>query len=534
MRALTLMRGWRARPVRPWLPILIGLLALYIPTYLDLAEVFWKTRDGSYGAVMFVLVLWLIWRERTALRYAEAPANRAAGAALLSVGLLLYTLGRSQFFYQLEIGSQIPVLFGIALLFLRRTAVRRLALPILMLLFVVPVPGSLADQFLLPLKELVSRIVDDTLHWAGYPIARNGVVLSIGPYSLLIADACSGLNSMVALSGIGLIYVHLARHTRRAVNAALLLSILPIAFLTNVLRVLVLVLITYYGGDAAGLAFHEQAGYLEIVAAFGAFFTVDFALRRTLSSDRPGYPPATLESPRAQFRASLSEPVLIAMAMLLALSAAWWLAPTPSTADVPRLAQIVPTSFQDWKEIRTDTAPVDPRFDPGATRDTSNPYDDVLMRTYANSRGDVVLLALAYGRNQHQELKIHRPELCYVAQGFSVLSRGNVTFPTAASDLPVHGERMLVQAAGRLEAVSYWIRIGGLYSRSAWATRYYIFAQGLKRRELDGILVRVSQILDTPASVSDRRFRLQEQFVADLVRAMPADARHLLIVGSRA
>src|SRR4029077_2066505 len=118
---------------------------------------------------------------------------------------------------------------------LGKTAVRRLALPLCMLVFIIPVPGSLVDQLLLPLKMAVSGIVDDILHSLGYPIARSGVALLIGPYALLVADACSGLNSMVALSGIGLAYVHLAAHTRRALNAVLLVSVLPIAFLANVL-----------------------------------------------------------------------------------------------------------------------------------------------------------------------------------------------------------------------------------------------------------------------------------------------------------
>src|SRR5262249_51966070 len=140
---------------------------------------------------------------------------------------------------------------------------------------VVPIPGSILDQLLLPLKEWVSSTVDAVLHGFGYPIARNGVLLMIGPYSLLIADACSGLNSMVALTGIGLLYVYLAGHSRRWITVALLLSVLPIAFLANIIRVAALVLITYYGGEASGRAFHDQASFVEIGLAFGAFFALE-------------------------------------------------------------------------------------------------------------------------------------------------------------------------------------------------------------------------------------------------------------------
>ena len=144
--------------------------------------------------------------------------------------------------------------------------------------FLIPVPGTLLDQLLLPLKQLVSAIVDNGLHALGYPIARNGVVLMIGPYDLLIADACSGLNSMVALSGMGLIYTYVVGRRSRWHNGLLLGSVLPVAFAANVIRVVGLLLVTYYFGDAAGRTFHSSAAWLEIALAFGGFFAVDHLL----------------------------------------------------------------------------------------------------------------------------------------------------------------------------------------------------------------------------------------------------------------
>jgi exosortase B len=264
-----------AHPLRIWIPVLAGTTLLYLPTYLDLYWNFWRSDQSAYGVVILAMVGWLVWRERALLSCLRDDGSKRLGAALLAAGLLIYVLGRSQSVYQLDVGSQIPVLLGIVYLLLGANGVRRLWFPIALLIFLVPVPGSMLDQLLLPLKEWVSSIVDNVLHMAGYPIARNGVVLVIDSYSLLIADACSGLNSMVALSGIGLLYVYVAGHSSRWLNAALLLSILPIAFLANVIRVMLLVLVTYYRGDAAGQAFHDQAGLLEIALAFGGFFFFD-------------------------------------------------------------------------------------------------------------------------------------------------------------------------------------------------------------------------------------------------------------------
>jgi exosortase B len=257
--------------------VLAALALLFVPTYVDVYRIFWRLERGAQGPIILAIILWLVWRQRTVLRDAmEAPV--APGVTLLTAGLLLYVPARSQSIYLLEVLAQIPILFGVVWLSLGKAGLRRLWFPIALIVFLAPIPGSLMDQVLLPLKGWVSATVDTTLHLFGYPIARDGVVLTIGAYSLLIADACSGLNSMVALSGIGLLYVYLAGHASRAHNLALLLSILPIAFLANIIRVILLVLITYYGGEDSGRSFHDHAGLLEVALAFGAFFAFDHLL----------------------------------------------------------------------------------------------------------------------------------------------------------------------------------------------------------------------------------------------------------------
>lgn len=262
----------------PWLGVFVALLVMYLSSYRALANTFWVMSDSAEGAIILAISLWLVWREREIFFNWPDARLRLGGLLLFLFGLLLYSLGRSQEFFQFEVGSQIPVLLGIVILLLGRSGLKRLWFPIFFLLFLVPIPGSVMDSVLLPLKQTVSWIVDEILHLAGYPISRNGVVLMIGAYQLLIADACSGLNSMVALSGIGLLYIYLVGSGDKITMTILLLSVLPVAFVANVVRVLILVLVTYHFGDEAGQKFHDSAGYLEIGMAFGAFFLLDSLL----------------------------------------------------------------------------------------------------------------------------------------------------------------------------------------------------------------------------------------------------------------
>jgi EpsI family protein len=228
-------------------------------------------------------------------------------------------------------------------------------------------------------------------------------------------------------------------------------------------------------------------------------------------------------------------PIVLALAMISTALGVEWLQPQAQPlTDHQSLAQSIPAQFGDWKEVSGVADQIDPGKGTADEPNMDRPYDDVLMRTYQNSRGDVVLLALAYGRNQRQEVKIHRPDVCYTAQGFQLVKRSSMALPMSGTEgAPIQGMRMLVKAPGRVEAVSYWIRIGDLYSRSAWQTRTHIFTEGLHGRVVDGILVRVSQVVPDAASATTQRFALQEDFLAQLVHALPADARGLLIGGAR-
>ena len=273
--------AFRSKPAWTWLPAAVGLLLLFLPTYLDLASGYWSSERGAHGPILLCMWLWLVWRERGAWRDAPAdPGPAAAGWAALSLGVVLYALGRSQQMIQLEAGSQLLILPGICRILLGAQATRRLWFVWLFLGFSVPMPGSLVDSLLLPMKEWISAAVTQLLYLAGLPIARDGVVIYVGPYQMFIADACSGLNQLVALTAVGTLYVYVAGRRSQWQALLLLAAILPVASIANFLRVTTLVLATYLGGDALGQQLHGVVGYAEIVLAFGAFFLLDHLVRR--------------------------------------------------------------------------------------------------------------------------------------------------------------------------------------------------------------------------------------------------------------
>lgn len=259
-----------------WLPVIIGLAVLFLPTYYDLSQSLWNTEENGHGPIILFVVLWQAWSYRAALLLAPSKTKPVLGSFLLVFGLLLYIAGRSQQVIVFEVGAEIPVLTGILLITLGTPTVRKLWFPLFFLIFLIPLPGFVVDSLTGPLKHYVSVIVEWILYSAGYPIARNGVVLTIGYYQLLVADACSGLNSMFSLSALGVLYMHVMQRTSVMRNTILLATILPVAFTSNVIRVLFLMLLTYYYGNEVGQSYlHQFAGIVMFSASILNHFMLD-------------------------------------------------------------------------------------------------------------------------------------------------------------------------------------------------------------------------------------------------------------------
>ncbi|HEY9105580.1 MAG TPA: archaeosortase/exosortase family protein, partial [Roseateles sp.] len=140
----------------------------------------------------------------------------------------------------------------------------------------VPLPGTFVDSVTGPLKYAISAIVQHVLFAVGYPIANTGVILTVGQYQLMVADACSGLNSMFSLLALGTLFMYVMRRKSVLHNAIMLASILPIAFVANIVRVILLVLLTYHFGDEAGQGFlHGAAGIALMLVSLAIFLVLD-------------------------------------------------------------------------------------------------------------------------------------------------------------------------------------------------------------------------------------------------------------------
>lgn len=505
-----------------WLPVLLSLAALYFTTYAYLAQYTWTQDENAHGPLILVMSLYLAWQQREVFTGAYAARPAIAGWPILAFGLLLYALGRSQEVTILAVASQIPVLTGILLLTRGWGAFRSLAFPLLFLVFMIPLPGFLVDGATGSLKLHVSNVAEQILYLLDYPVARTGVTLTVGHYQLLVADACSGLHSMFSLSAVGLLYVYLMQHRNWPRNGLLIASILPIAFVANCVRVVVLALITYHFGEDAGQGLaHDLASPMLFTVAILFMAGLDGLLGMFMASARNRTDPAApaMAAVPAQQPSKLRYAAL-SLSLIAGIGLAFALTPTIKVSELgPKvdLESMLPKQFGAWT---TDDTVAPLRTDPETAATLDRLYNQILSRTYVDAHNRRVMLLIAYGGDQSESMQVHKPEVCYPSLGFQIHNESAGSLDTGLGRIPVH--RMVAVQGARVEPITYWMTLGDKIAEGgggAWKLEQIKY--GLTGKIPDGLLFRLSSITtdDTAA------YQAQEAFTQALIKALPEKDR---------
>lgn len=270
-------------------PVALGMALLAIPTIVTLGEQVWSKESGAHGPIVLATGLWLLWRQRDEMLAAAVPGSDWLTIPAMAASLALYVFGRAYDFISLEVVG----LYGVGISLLYACFGLRVLLtnwfPLLYLGFLVPPPGWFLDSITAPLKLFVSFAATEGLQAFGIPVFREGVTLMIGHYQLLVEDACSGMNSITGLVAISLFYIYLLRNASWRYSLFLVALVIPIAIVANIIRIVVLVLLTYFFGDAVAQGFlHMAAGIFLFVTALLLVFAVDNLMSRLLK--RAGAP----------------------------------------------------------------------------------------------------------------------------------------------------------------------------------------------------------------------------------------------------
>lgn len=292
MVAVSAAADWSGAIRRHWL-LVVAMIGVVVPTLYAMARGPWSLESGVHGPIVVATGLWLLFRRLPEIQAEATPGDARVTILLMALGVPVYIFGRAFDFISLEMFGLLVALLAVMHGIVGMTILRRLWFPVLYMAFVIPLPGTVVDAVTQPLKIFVSEVVTGSLAQLGYPMGRTGVTLYVANYQLLVEDACSGMNSLVSLTAIGLFYVYMIRGSNLRYSLLLLALVVPIAIAANCVRVAALVLITYHLGNAAAQGFlHNFAGMVTFVSALLLIFLIDSLLapiRAALASpEEPG------------------------------------------------------------------------------------------------------------------------------------------------------------------------------------------------------------------------------------------------------
>jgi exosortase len=259
--------------------VLSGLLLwLYYPTLVHLVGQWWTDPNFSHGFFVPLFSAFVVWQERSRLAHLS-PQPSWWGLLFLGFGLCVLIVGQLGAELFLSRLSLLIVLAGLIVLFLGWIFFRVLLFPWAFLLLMIPIPAIIFNQVAFPLQLLASKVASTTLPWMGVPVLREGNVVNLPAIQLEVAEACSGIRSLMSLTTLAVIYGYLME---RKVGPRVLLALasVPIAVIANSLRVVGTgLLVQYWDPDKAQGFFHEFQGWLMFVASLAMLFLLHRTVR---------------------------------------------------------------------------------------------------------------------------------------------------------------------------------------------------------------------------------------------------------------
>jgi exosortase len=250
-------------PLRPWQAAVISglLIWLFLPTITHLVNQWWTDPNFSHGFFVPLFSGFVVWQERSRLRNLPLIPSWW-GLSILVFGLCFLVLGQMGAELFLSRLSLLIVLAGLIVLFLGWNFFRNLLFPWAFLLLMIPVPAIVFNMVTFPLQLLASKVASIVLPWMGVPVLREGNVILLPAMALEVAEACSGIRSLMSLATLAIIYGYLMER-RTSVRILLAVASVPIAVAANSLRIVGTgLLVQYWDPDKAQGFFHEFSGWL--------------------------------------------------------------------------------------------------------------------------------------------------------------------------------------------------------------------------------------------------------------------------------
>lgn len=513
------------------LAVFVALAAL---VYLSFARAIdfmvgqWNMDEFSHGYLIPFISLFLIWRRRDALRRLEFEGSWA-GYALVVAGLGLDLAGRLSALYTIQHIALLVVIAGLALALAGPRALRILAAPLAVLIFMVPLPNVMLNTLSAELQLISSSFGVWLIRLGGVPVLLEGNIIDLGTYKLEVAQACSGLRYLLPLMTLAFLMACFFRVAFWK-RALLFLSSIPLTLVMNSLRIAAIGFMVDQWGPAMaeGLVHQVQGWMMFMLSTVLLLLEVRFLAR--IGGQRRSWrevfgfeAPPPVERNAVPRTRRLPRPLVVAAATVLAFSGVALAAPS-GHLQIPEREPFTtyPLQLGEWSGRRQ-------AMDQVYLNALS--LDDYLLADYVPASflkmrsAQPVNLYVAWYDTQRPGDSTHSPKACLPGGGWRIQDMREVTLPgVQVNHQALRLNRVLIQYGDQRELVYYWFQQRGRILTSELMVKWYLLLDALREHRTDGALVRLVVPLGTDGSIADADRELRSFAAAalpHLVRYVP-------------
>ena len=487
-----------------WLPILALGIVIIVIFYDGLAQMVkqWTaSEEYGYGFLIPVIAAFLIWQKKNEL---EKLDNKGSwfGLAVTIFGLGLFFLGELSTLYIIVQYAFIVVIAGIAYSLLGWKGFKLVAVPILLLIFMIPLPGFLYQGLSSELQLISSKLGVAVIRLFDISVYLEGNVIDLGSYKLQVVEACSGLRYLFPLASLAFISAYIFRGAFWK-KAIIFLSSIPITVAMNSFRIGIIgVLVEYQGPSAAEGFLHYFEGWVIFMACMAVLIGEIWLLSHVGRDRRPFTEAFNVELPSvgaARTRTSPRTPVkpFIATSILVISTLPVVFLFGERSEILPERTEFAafPMHLEEWQGKR------------GRIEDIYLDVlklDDYLMSDFVKAGSNTVNFYVAYYASQRKGESAHSPRTCIPGGGWQIkeITQKGIDIATANA-VPINVNRVVIQKGDSRQLVYYWFQQRGRNITNEYLVKWYIFWDALTRNRTDGALVRLTAFVPDSSDLGE-------------------------------
>jgi len=474
-----------AKTLTTTLAILAAFVLVFWQVFVRLIDAWIVDGNYSHGWLIIPISLYFVWERRGKL--AAAPIRPSwFGLVLIGGGILLLLAGLwgSELF--LSRVAMLPVIAGIVLFLFGWTHLKIVWFPIAFLFLMIPIPAIIFNQIAFPLQLQASRFGEWAIRAVGIPVLREGNVLELASTSLEVAEACSGIRSLVSLITLGLVYGYFM-DPRPWIRTLIVASAIPVAIFANGARVAGTGMAAQWiGKEAAEGFFHEFSGWIVFIFAFAMILVLQKLIVRFFPRPQAAQVPAHSPAEATPVRSVTSPARTVIVVVVLLLSFVPVMRADRAEETPLRMSfALFPMQMGEWKGFQR------PPFTDSVLKVLG--LDDYLTRYYVLPNNEGADLYVGYWGSQRQGDTMHSPQNCLPGAGWEPVSEKLLTFPDPRNPTgpQLSVNRFMIQKGLDRQLVLYWYQGRGRIVGSEYWSKIYLVMDAARLNRTDAAIVRV-------------------------------------------